>query len=54
MARQKAMTSFVNPMLGEVVVYTIVASLAFMAIFIVLGIVLATAHATTLIIANTV
>ena len=54
MARQTAMTPLVNPMLGEVAVYTIVASLAFTATSIVLGIILATAHASTLIIVNSV
>ena len=52
MARQMAMTPLANPMLGEVAVYTIIASLAFAAISIVLAIILTTAHATTLIITN--
>ena len=54
MARQTAMTPLVNPTLGEVAVYTIIASLAFAATSIVLGIILATAHASTLIIVDSV
>ena len=54
MARQTAMTPFVNPTLGEVTIYTIVTSLAFAAVSILLAIVLATCHATTLIIADAV
>ena len=54
MARQMAMTPLVNPMLGEVTAYTIVAFLAFTATSIVLGIIFATAHATTLIITDAV
>ena len=52
MVRQTAMTSLVNPTLGEVAIYIIVTSLAFAAVSIVLAIVLTTCHATTLIIAN--
>ena len=54
MARQMAMTPLVNPILGEVAIYTIVASLAFTTVSIVLALVLATCHATSLIIANAV
>ena len=54
MARQTAMTQFVNPTLEKVAIYTIVTSLAFVAISLILGIVLATVHATTLIITDTV
>ena len=54
MARQMAMTPLVNPTLGEVTIYTIVTSLAFAAVSIILAIVLATCHATTLIIADAV
>ena len=48
------MTPLVNPTLGEVAIYTIVVSLAFAATSIVLGIIVATAHASTLIIVDTV
>ena len=54
MARQMAMTPLVNPTLGEVAIYTIVASLAFTTVSIVLALVLATCHATSLIIAHAV
>ena len=54
MARQTAMTLLVNPMLGEVAIYTIVTSLAFAVVSIILAIVLATYHATSLIIADVV
>ena len=52
MARQTAMTPFVNPTLGELTIYTIIASLTFTAVSLVLALILATCHGSCLVIGD--
>ena len=52
MARQMAMTPFVNPTLGELAIYTIIASLTFTAVSLVLALILATCYGSCLVIGD--
>ena len=48
------MTPFVNPTLGELTIYTIIASLTFTAVSLVLALILATCHGSCLVIGDLV
>ena len=49
MARQMAMTPLVNPTLAELTIYTIIATLAFSAVSLVLALILATCYGSCLV-----
>ena len=54
MARQMAMTPLVNPTLEELTIYTIITTLAFSAVSLVLALVLTTCHGSCLVARNLV
>ena len=54
MARQMAMTPLVNPTLGELTIYTVITTLAFSTVSLVLTLILTTCHSSCLVTRNLV
>ena len=50
MARQMAMTPLVNPTLAELTIYTVITTLAFSAVSLILALILATCHGSCLVV----